>query len=438
MTGSALRFDVPLYVLLGASLAAATLALPAALPTALAVLAVLVTVPLAWIALRAPREEARFLLPLFLGSVAARVVTAGAIEYGLPNDYFSLDQNRYQLLGRQLAEHWAGLGPLPDLGSVRTGYYVWNALLYTLVGFVPLAVTFSNAAISGISTILAFRVARDLAGTAAARNAALLAAFFPSLVLWSSLNLKDAAAIAVILTALRGAQRLLQGERIVPILMLGGGFLVLSQLRDYLLLVIGTAVGIALLLPHLRRAGGLVTIAVGTALVIAAGGVPAPLVDMTNDASLETLERHRRNLAMGDSAYHGAADISTPVAAVRFLPIGVAYFLLAPAPWQLWNARQWMTLPEMLVWYALLPQVFFGLRHLWRRRRTAALPFVVFASLATISYALVESNLGTAYRHRAQVLVLYLIFAAVGLAVRRPTGSREASPRPRLSEALPA
>jgi hypothetical protein len=43
----------------------------------------------------------------------------------------------------------------------------------------------------------------------------------------------------------------------------------------------------------------------------------------------------------------------------------------------------------------------------------------MFALFATVSYALVESNLGTAYRHRAQVLIPLFIFAAVGIAARR-------------------
>ena len=54
-----------------------------------------------------------------------------------------------------------------------------------------------------------------------------------------------------------------------------------------------------------------------------------------------------------------------------------------------------------------------------------------FALLATLSYALVESNLGTAYRHRAQVLVLYLVFAAVGIATRGERQKHEA-PDPNL------
>ena len=165
-----------------------------------------------------------------------------------------------------------------------------------------------------------------------------------------------------------------------------------------------------------RRAA---VVAAALLLALSVGFFHGPVEGLAEQASLETLDEHRRNLALGESAYLGDADVSTPAAAIRFLPRGLAYFLLAPAPWQIVSVRELLTLPEMLLWYALLPQVFFGMRHALRQRVASALPIATFALVATLAYALVESNLGTAYRHRAQVLVLYLVFAAVGLATRR-------------------
>jgi hypothetical protein len=40
-------------------------------------------------------------------------------------------------------------------------------------------------------------------------------------------------------------------------------------------------------------------------------------------------------------------------------------------------------------------------------------------SLLTGSYALGEGNVGTLYRHRAQAISFYLMFAAVGLELRK-------------------
>jgi len=425
------------YVAVGAALSVACAALPHDLRVALAVACALALPLLGWIALRAPREEARLLLPLVSAAVALRLAVATAIDRLAPAHFFSMDQRRYEWLGQALAESWRGAGPYPDLIYAKPGYYVWNALIYSTVGYVPLAAAFSNAAIAGLSIVLVYRLARDLAGPHAARMAALFAAFFPSLVLWSSLNLKDAAAIAAILLALRGAQQTARRRPVVGLAEIGAGLLLLSQLRGYLVIIVLLGIGAGLLLPRLRSVPA---VAVGTAalaVVWLAGAVPSPVERIADEGGFELLEQHRRNLGVGGSAYHADADVSSPQAALRFLPVGLFYFLLAPAPWQLWNARQWLTLPEMLVWYALVPQVVFGLRELWRRRAASALPLLCVAALTTVSYALVEANLGTAYRHRAQVLVLYLVLAAVGLAARHRRRARPAEPAT-VSAAEPA
>jgi 4-amino-4-deoxy-L-arabinose transferase-like glycosyltransferase len=330
-----------------------------------------------------------------------------------------------------LAEEWAGPAGFAGTEVVRRGYQVWNALIFSVVGFVPLAPALANAAIGGASVILVYRISEPLAGVAAARISALLVAFFPSLVLWSSLNLKDAFAILSILVALRGAQRL--AERIEPqgAAMLAAGILGLAQLRGYLVVLLVASTAVAVLLPRVRGASAPAVLTAWLALCALSVALPGRIENLAERPALEVLGEHRRNLALGASAYHGDVDISTPGAAAKFLPVGLAYFLLAPAPWQLLNARQLLTLPEMLTWYALLPQVFFGLRHTLRRRLGAGLGIATFACLATVSYALVESNLGTAYRHRAQVLTLYLIFAAVGIATRHARRARARPPRAR-------
>jgi len=415
---------------------------PDGLTSAFAVLAVLVVPTALLLAGREPRDESRQLLALFLAAVAVRVTVALLIAYAAPSHFFAADDHKYGRLGWELAAHWAGEGPYPAQLYGRPGYYMWNALLFTLVGHVPTAPAFANAALGGLSCLLAHALARDLAGPRAGLLAAGLTAFWPSLVLWSSLNLKDAWAILGLLLLLRGAQRLASGLAPGAVIQLVAGFGVVSPLRGYLALVALAAVTLAWLLPRLRTSPVVALVLLALVAVV----VPnvAPVGELAEEASFESIDQMRRKLSLGGSAYLTDADLSTPGAALRFLPSGLVYFLLAPLPWQLFNARQLLTLPEMLTWYALVPMVLVGLRDALRRRFAAAAPIAFFAGLATLSYALVEGNLGTAYRHRAQVVILFLIFAAVGLARRRAAATgfaRErasAHPPPRSTQPLEA
>lgn len=412
-------WDVARFLAAGGLLGALLALAPADLGVSLTVLAVPLVACALVLSVRADAAERRALVPIFLAAVGVRVGVAVAVAYAAPGGYFALDDQRYAALGQELAQHWAGEAPYPSDLHGRTGYYVWNASIYAIVGFVPLAPTLLNALFGGLAVVLAYRLARTLAGDDAARLAALLTAFCPSLVLWSSLNLKDAAAILAILVALRGAQRIALGSGPAGLVALAAGLGLLGELRGYLAAVAALSVAVALVLPRLagpRAPLALVALLAVGAIVLTAIG---PIEGLADEASLESLDRARRELAFGASAYHGEADVATLGGALSFLPVGLAYFLFAPAPWQVWNARQVLTLPEMLAWYALLPQVVAGFAFALRARAGAALPLATFALFATVSYALAESNLGTAYRHRAQVLVIFLVFAAIGLAHRR-------------------
>ena len=55
-----------------------------------------------------------------------------------------------------------------------------------------------------------------------------------------------------------------------------------------------------------------------------------------------------------------------------------------------------------------------------RSASASALQILLLTGLLTVSYALGEGNVGTLYRHRAQAIAFYLMFAAVGLELAAP------------------
>jgi hypothetical protein len=116
------------------------------------------------------------------------------------------------------------------------------------------------------------------------------------------------------------------------------------------------------------------------------------------------------------SAFGQGYDTSTLQGALRYLPVGLAFFLFAPFPWAIESVLQLATLPEVLLWYALVPFTVLGLRDLRHRQYSAGLLLVGVLAIVVSSYALVEGNFGTAYRHRSQVLPLFFVFAGRGLA----------------------
>ena len=121
----------------------------------------------------------------------------------------------------------------------------------------------------------------------------------------------------------------------------------------------------------------------------------------------------------GRSGFGQEYDVSTPTGALSALPTGLVYLLFAPFPWAISGLRQVLAVPETLVWYALMPAFVRGLAFAVKRQLRAVLPILVFAVSLTAAYALMQGNVGTAYRQRTQITMFFFIFMGVGLAERR-------------------
>ena len=131
--------------------------------------------------------------------------------------------------------------------------------------------------------------------------------------------------------------------------------------------------------------------------------------------NLERMQRSRLDAAKSaESGFGRDVDVSTASGALSSIPLGVLYLLFAPFPWQLGSLRQMLTLPEMIVWWASFPLLVLGIWFSIRYRLRQMAPILIFTSMLTLSYSIFQGNVGTAYRQRAQLLVFYFIFVAVG------------------------
>jgi hypothetical protein len=98
------------------------------------------------------------------------------------------------------------------------------------------------------------------------------------------------------------------------------------------------------------------------------------------------------------------------------------------------------TTPELIVWWWLffigvVPGLWYALRH----RFNDIQPMLYFVLGMGLLYSLMFGNVGLAYRHRAQLLPLLLVFAAVGLEQRkiRKAAARRVSMEPQWNVGLP-
>ena len=346
---------------------------------------------------------------------------------------FAPDQATYDFFSGWLARYWSGetyVYPGKLLAPGPKAYYYIVAALYYVFGAFPIVPKLVNALVGALTVPLAYEVAlRVSRREEVALRAATWSAVFPSLVLWSSQNIRDVWVVLLIVFICREALRLHERASVLTALRLGAAVLLIGQFRAYILFAVTLPILVSFVVrgrAHLLR-NAVLGMLVAAAVIYAdrAAGQDRRL----RFVDLEALQEMRHYTSVGGSAYQEAVDISTPGRALAFLPKGLAFFLFAPYPWTIRNVRQAVALPEMLVFYALIPSMVRGVRELLRDRSPGALMLLLITLSLTLGYALGEANAGAAYRHRSQVLVFLLIFAAAGYeARRRAHAARDAAP----------
>ena len=360
---------------------------------------------------------------------ALRAVVAIAVHLFVTPYLFAPDEETYNYRGDLISRYWRGelpMDPSARFESEGMGYPYIVAMLYFPFGSMPLLPKLLNAWMGSLAVLELFRLTRLIGGSdAAALRAAKFMAYFPSMILWSSLMIRDVW-VQWLLVRLAREMAELKG-RLIPSRIISAAVLIwaLTQFRSYLLYA---AVGPFVLSFIVGRSKDIVrNLLLGSALALALvyfGGQTKGLgtVEKVQTFDLVELQRLRSwssSAAVADSAFGSDADVSTVGGALTFLPTGLAYFFFAPFPWQIGSIRQSLAIPETLFFYTLVPGIVAGILFLVRERLVHSIGVLLVTMTVTFGYAIGQGNVGTLYRHKAQVTGFYYAFAAIGMEERR-------------------
>jgi len=373
-----------------------------------------------------------FLLRLFTGALLLRLVVGTAIFVFRGQDFFGGDAITYDFFGFAQLRGWGGDKYYQTVANmfVRGGegsgwgmvYLV--AAVYGIVGRNMLAVQFLNSVFGAATAVTVFLCAHQVfKNLRVARLACMAVAFYPSLVLWSSQGLKDGPIVFFLTLSILATLRL--GEKLSPkylvILICSLGALI--ALRFYVFYMIGVAIGGAFVMgmqkitatSFLRQFAAIILLGLALTYV---GVTRSAAVQFERYGHMEQLQASRRDLARSaESGFGKDVDVSTTSGALSTIPLGMLYLLFAPFPWQVTSLRQSITLPEMVVWWASFPLLILGTWFAIKYRLRMISPILIFTVMLTLAYSAFQGNVGTAYRQRAQLLVFYFIFVAVGFVL---------------------
>ncbi len=353
-------------------------------------------------------------------------------------------------------------------------YHRYVAIIYGILGYHAMIAQLVNSLLGALAIFFIYGVAKRLFNRKVAYISIVLYAFFPSLIFWSSQNLKDAPTIFLIVTPIWLVTVLRERFQLfhLGLLILMAPLLWwLNELRNYIFIFLMYAVTLYFLINISKlnykrniiyalyfflfmsfaspygRAGILSDIPASVRIFLTRTfpekvPLPAPIRTFLTEtlptkvflpisirtffkrtipkprfdiyANLKDIDRRRRGGATGNTAYKFDVDISTPAKAFEYLPKGITYFLFAPFPWQARGLLQKAIVPETIIWYILFPFILYGM-YVYRYKWKDTFAILLFLTITALAYSLYSSNMGTAYRHKGNLLPLFFILASAGI-----------------------
>lgn len=382
--------------------------------------------------------DAPFVRKVILASLAVRIglVVMQHLVWPWFYRHVTADAQTYDIQGWQLAQSWRMGVSHFEWPHTFAEVHSWTpvirpALLYYAFGHSVFAPEAMNIVWSTSAALAVYTIAYRTFGSREARVAAALTALLPSIMLWSTHNLKDPMTTGAIAWSTCGFVMLRARHRpyLAMVLILVSWFLGF-MFRPYvgILTIIGqvSAAGLVAV-----RTGSMLSRGVQIAMVLVLS-----LASLTygtrgmgeiygDQASLKYAEQKREEFydeavkeekAGGrlSSIYSVDLRASSPLHMVLQLPLRVPLFFLEPFPLRPGTLRLMLTYPEQIFLYCTIPLLLMGVRRGWREERSNTLFCLIAIAPVILAYAMGTSLSGEAVRMRAQVLPVLFVFTGAG------------------------
>lgn len=331
------------------------------------------------------------------------------------------DAAGYEVNSMALALSWRGLGPPVNLTLntvLNHGYVYVGASLCYLFGVYQMQLAAWNGLFGVLTAFFLYRLALHLFHEKIAFRAVLLLCFMPSMIVWNSVAIKDPVMVLLVTLALYMYLHLRQRFSMVLALGLAAVIVASFFVRFYITYFLILSIVLTVFIGRARQGTSplrSLLVVFACAIIIGVTGLSRNLSEGLEMANLEHVAAYRFGMATtANSGFAHDLDISSPRGALMALPIGISVVLFGPFPWQMRGLLPMMMLPEMLLWWYLIPSLWRGLRFTVSRNFARSSPVLVFCLSLTVAYSLTLGNVGAAARQRTQIFVFLFIFVALG------------------------
>ncbi len=338
----------------------------------------------------------------------------------------SLDHRRYDTEGVWVMNAMS-YGDFALKSWIDDGWFQFVGLIYFLLWPSPFLVQLINITLSVLTVIPLFLMVRELnADIRVQRFYAVLIAFFPSIMFWSTLMLKDAAGILAVALVVYGVFVLRQRFSVWALLGLLAGLVVFVGTRTYLFMVVVMLMPAAFLLfpagkSRLPWRAIILPALIGLApMAIGYGYFASGEFQRSMYFDIEYINYIRGSMAVGSGSMFTDGDHTwgRGIGSDIWLAVTTLFAIFVPVnPFELANVRQLAALPFVAMMFYLFPFIVRGIRYMWRMRRLTA-PIMIIATGVLAVYVGGTSNTGALFRWTAQVMPYFLLAVALSAFTR--------------------
>ncbi len=313
---------------------------------------------------------------------------------------------------------------------VDDGWFQFTGLVYHLIAPHAFIMQLINITL-GVAVVLPiFGIVRNITNDVfIQRFAVILTAFFPSVLYWSTLMLKDPASTLAIALIIYGVVELRRRWAVWPLVAIVAAFMVLIGVRLYLFTVLIIVIPAAFML--FRPNGAAMNLR--TLLIPAAIGA-LPLIlgygyfasgEIKNSIYFDLDYINHVRVAMGDHGTgalfeHGSVHRwgSSILGDLRAAALTLFSVFIPINPLEASTARQLIAIPFVLIMAYFVYPLALGGMEMWRARRRAW-PVIVIAGVVLGVYIGGTTNAGALFRWTTQIMPYFLIAVSL-VAFRKP------------------
>lgn len=392
--------------------------------------------------MRLPREERSFLIKLFIASVLVRLFICILIYFisvskGGEGSLFQ-DDVGWPRTAWLLYQSWLGkfdINKFQEISALRghpadlnEHYLLSVAFLFSVIKYyTPLVARFLNIIFGSLIVVIVYYLAGEIfTNRKIARLSAVSVAFFPSLILWSIAAVKDIYYIFFIITSIwlytKWVRKRRWGHLILIIPVLFSIYSIRKMPALLLIAILLVLFPLYLKISRLRKVLIFCLMFFSCIFIFYFKFKMLPLEIAPRFINV-LWNSHKGYWMTGGNVYMIMDEHVYPYSALNWdlldiskaLFTGMFYFMLAPFPWHGKNFWQVLSIPQMILWYFILPISFLGILLTLRYKFKIILPVLFFVIAMLFVFSLSEGNIGTAVRHREVLTPFLLLFSSVGI-----------------------